>query len=1388
MPTETAACTGLVWGFSMSAPTLNVTGTEYSIDTSNTLTIICRGQRPLGWSWPGRQAAEEDRKSASYRSDEPGGRTVIIKECDGSVREQYCKIFTLLGARANDTGYYRCFYHFIEPIVDGATATSVYIFVKDFQNPFFNASPNGTQGPQVLIVNIPTVTVPCLVSIPYLNVTLREGMTKAMIYPDGNSVMWNNKEGMVVPRHRLENLFYITCETVIGDRTFSTAPYIIQVTGQVIYKITLMPSHTELAVGESLVLNCTIQAEFNVVIDFQWEYPGKRTDRPAVISSQKHQLNEGLELTSALVINNVTTADLGTYVCQANNGFTVQERSAEVIVHEKPFISVDYEQGPVIEAKAGQRNVRLPVKVRAYPKPEFQWFKDEKFINKSPTFNKMKLSPSGLVIGEVAEQDAGHYTIVLRNSKAKLEEQLKLKLVVNVPPRIHEKEVASPTNIYPRGSRQTLTCTVYGIPRPAKVQWHWRPWGPCGLNSYRSLGRRATSVRRPRDRNPECRDWRDISAGTTANKIESIETGTEILEGRNKTVSKLVIFAANISVMYKCSASNKVGHDDRIIYFYVTSIPEGFGIDLQPSEIPVEGESVHLRCNADNYTYENLRWYRLLPSALEGELGDPPVLECKNMHLYAKKLQGRMTVDSRMKGVALELQIPSITLNDEGDYVCEVQNKKTGEKHCHRKYVLVRAQESPSLFINLTDLSVNVSDSIQMKCRVSGTPLPTVVWFKDEKPLHQLSGVVLTEQNQTLTIQRVQEEDSGLYKCFACNSKGCANSSATVSVEGVDDKSNIEVVILVGTGVIAVFFWILLILIFCNVKRVRFLGTNPADIKTGYLSIIMDPDEIPLDEQCEYLPYDSSKWEFPRDRLRLGKTLGHGAFGKVVEASAFGIDKSSSCKTVAVKMLKDGATANEHKALMSELKILIHIGNHLNVVNLLGACTKANGPLMVIVEYCKYGNLSNYLRNKREDFIPYRDRVPKMRNQVISLVEVVKGLDSRTQSSTGESAICMRAAMEKILSHPKEMEEADDLWQCPLTMMDLICYSFQVARGMEFLASRKCIHRDLAARNILLSENNVVKICDFGLARDIYKDPDYVRKGNARLPLKWMAPESIFDKVYTTQSDVWSFGVLLWEIFSLGVSPYPGVQINEEFCQRLREGTRMRAPEYATAEIYRIMLGSWQGEPKDRPTFSDLVELLGDLLQANVQQDGKDYIPLSILQCTEDDLGFSQPNTSTGHGDDEEPESRLRCDSIGPRYYNCVSFPEHITEGSQIKCPSRVKTFEDVPMEQTMNPMQNDNQTDSGMVLASEDLEKIENKNKNQMAFRKPSSKNTDVSSELCRRPDRCRCRSAWACGQNAGQMAHSNDYGHILHSAQEREGRSTLPSDPSTADTTSPF
>uniref|UniRef100_H3AXI0 Vascular endothelial growth factor receptor 3 n=1 Tax=Latimeria chalumnae TaxID=7897 RepID=H3AXI0_LATCH len=1332
---------GLVSGYSMTPPTLSINKEEHVITANETLTITCRGHRTLKWAWPGSQELTEQQQQHSER-------TVSITDCESTPSGPYCKTITLTRARANDTGYYQCFYSAIDAIIEGTTAASTYVFVKDYNEPFLSTG----SIPAVFITKKAYAEVPCLVSIPDLNITLKLPNTE--IVPDGNLVIWNNRKGMIVPSSKIEDFPYLSCTTTINKRIFEST-FIIHAIGMKIFDMKLSPaSSVELMVGERLILNCTVWAEFNTGVLFHWTYP--QVNRPVTIDPERDSLQDQTKMSSILTLDDVGEKDLGRYKCRADNGQQNFEESTEVIVHEKAFITVDYKEGPVVEATDGEKNIKLPVKVTAYPEPEIQWYKDGKLINNNAVFTKHKHSQYSLVIREVSERDSGNYTILLRNPSASLEEKLSLQLQVNVPPRIHEKELSSPTHIYPQGSRQTLTCTLYGVPAPDRIQWQWRPWRPC-KNRKRSLHRRHAKGRRQRDKPPECKDWQDVSQENSFNKIESIETWTEIVEGKNKTVSKMVILNANVSVMYKCLAFNKVGQDERLIYFYVTTIPDGFHIHMQPSEEPIEGQNVVLSCNADNYTYENLQWYRLDPETLHGKNGNPPLLDCKNVHLYASKMEGEPAFYPDSNNVALVLTIPRISLDKEGDYVCEVKNRKTGENHCHRKYISVQAQEAPRLLQNLTDQTVNVSDSMLMKCEVDGTPTPQVYWFKDRKPLQEVSGIVLGELNQTLSIQRVREEDAGLYVCYACNGKGCVNASASVSVEGSYDKTNVEIVILIGTGVIAVFFWILLILIFCNIKR-----ANHADIKTGYLSIIMDPDEIPLEDQCEYLPYDSSKWEFPRERLKLGKVLGHGAFGKVVEASAFGMNKSNSCETVAVKMLKDGATASEHKALMSELKILIHIGNHLNVVNLLGACTMPNGPLMVIVEFCKYGNLSNYLRTKREGFLPYREKSPKTRRQVRSMVEAV--IADRSRLGSSETAIITRLLANKNQRYQQEMLEMDDLWKSPLTMEDLICYSFQVARGMEFLASRKCIHRDLAARNILLSENNVVKICDFGLARDIYKDPDYVRKGNARLPLKWMAPESIFDKLYTTQSDVWSFGVLLWEIFSLGASPYPGVQIDEEFCQRLKDGTRMRAPEYATPEIYRIMLSCWQGDPKERPIFSDLVEILGDLLQANVQQDGKDYIPLNTSQSSEDD-GFSQVHSSAPHSE-EEFELRLHCDSLAGRYYNWAPFPACLTGGNQIRrYPSRIKTFEEFPMEHTSSKTHPDNQTDSGMVLASEEFERIENKHRREGKCSKKSSRCTDLISEFSSQASRYRQPCLLQAG---GQIFYNSEYGELLEQGED--------------------
>ncbi|KAM8952873.1 vascular endothelial growth factor receptor kdr-like [Pelodytes ibericus] len=1209
---------------SISKPELNVTGNQFQIVAGGSYTLLCRGSAPLTWLWQQKPFSSNSRfhvREQQCRGPDQGHLT--------------CSQLTITDAHASDTGFIMC--------ENTKSNSKIYMFVKDEEQPFLEI--NLYAPGKTLMKKGKELVIPCRVNSPDYAVTLQ------VRYPPQEiklpEMVWNPKRGFTVSRLSSNLLNILQCVTVVNGKQFYTLymPDSFDVGKTNI--VGLVASSTKVLVGDALTLNCLGETSYNSRVNLEWLHNGK------LLSDRiQNQTNEGLyKATRMLHIEKVTMKNRGLYTCRESEEKVVT-RNITITVYEKPFINITPPKMPVNEVNESSRDLELFTKVHAFPLPvELTWYKDGKLIGVNHTCYKPHSDKYSLLIKAPGEKDSGIYTLVLTNRLHGISNSVNFTVIVNVKPSIYEKETDF-DKVEPvvHGQKQSFQCTAYGHPLPT-IHWEWQPC--LHANTMCDVDEKVERI--------EILSKSPHSDLSHENPTPVITEGYLRHDGKNKTVSTLTTSVhSNESGIFFCVATNKAGRQERSMHFILSVIKTGIMTDAQ-TEI-LTGSDVKLVCGADKYIYTNLSWF--YPSA---EQAPTRLTET----LYEKHT------------VYLSLTLKNVTEDQAGLYNCLAWNHYSKEVVKRVNHLVVLEKVAPQVMQELEDGLVNSSSTLFLECRVNGTPTPNITWLKNGYVIKPASGITLL-YNNSLIIERVKKDDEGLYECQATNEMGQVKMSAFITIHGAEEKSNIEVIILVCTGVAATLFWLLLTLFIRKMKK-----PHASEIKTGYLSIIMDPDEMPLDEQCERLPYDSSKWEFPRDRLSLGKTLGHGAFGKVVEASAFGIDKCSTCKTVAVKMLKECATNNECKALMSELKILIHIGHHLNVVNLLGACTKPGGPLMVIVEYCKYGNLSNYLRSKRGDFTPHKSQETEkaLDSTDSDLSELIK---RRLESvaSTGSSASSGFIEDKSYSDSEEEEEDPEDVSKRQLTMEDLICYSFQVAKGMEFLASRKCIHRDLAARNILLSENNVVKICDFGLARDIYKDPDYVRKGDARLPLKWMAPEAIFDKIYTTQSDVWSFGVLLWEIFSLGASPYPGVQIDEDFCCRLKEGTRMRSPEYCTPEIYQTMLDCWQGIPTDRPTFTDLVERLGDLLQANVQQEGKDYIPLNTALCLD-----GEPSAMTGN---EEQNIRIS-----------VARWSTLEAGNNNKNrPLSVKTFDEVPVGKD-KVLNEESESDSGMILSSVEMKSM---------------------------------------------------------------------------------
>uniref|UniRef100_A0A672M6K4 receptor protein-tyrosine kinase n=1 Tax=Sinocyclocheilus grahami TaxID=75366 RepID=A0A672M6K4_SINGR len=299
-----------------------------------------------------------------------------------------------------------------------------------------------------------------------------------------------------------------------------------------------------------------------------------------------------------------------------------------------------------------------------------------------------------------------------------------------------------------------------------------------------------------------------------------------------------------------------------------------------------------------------------------------------------------------------------------------------------------------------------------------------------------------------------------------------------------------------------------------------------------------------------------------RHKLTLGKTLGEGEFGSVMEGS---LTQEDSVLKVAVKTMKIAiCTRTEMEDFLREAACMKEF-DHQNVMRLLGVClqtveSEGYPSPVVILPYMKHGDLHSYLLYSR----------------------------------LGDAPVYL----------PSQM---------------LVKFMTDIARGMEYLSGKKFIHRDLAARNCMLNENMNVCVADFGLSKKIYNG-DYYRQGRiSKMPVKWIAIESLADRVYTTKSDVWSFGVTMWEIATRGQTPYPGVE-NSEIYDYLRQGNRLKQPPDCLDSIYSLMFSCWLLSPKDRPSFEILRCELEKVLEDLPSQDPDEILYVNMEE-TSGELG-----------------------------------------------------------------------------------------------------------------------------------------------------------------------
>uniref|UniRef100_A0A8C9ZD38 Inactive tyrosine-protein kinase 7 n=1 Tax=Sander lucioperca TaxID=283035 RepID=A0A8C9ZD38_SANLU len=879
------------------------------------------------------------------------------------------------------------------------------------------------------------------------------------------------------------------------------------------------------------------------------------------LTEKSHQINNKER---TLTFNSASPDDNGLYYCCAKNaaGHVCSNSNFTLNIIDKSF------PRPVVtpEDQVVLRNeeAAFHCQFTAEPAPTLEWYHENELLaNKS---RLILLSNGTLLITQVKPRNTGTYKCVgrgLRGSHVTLEASLLIAEIDDMVPKM--------SKVFTSDTLQRVAC------RPPRGRPEPEVWWERG-------GQRVPT---------EGRVYQD--------GLDLVFSPTE--EGDSDT--------------YTCVAQNRAGRKTQEVTFTVATAPVWV---TRPQDSHLEeGKPGYLHCHAQANPEPEVTWLRnnimITPEDSRFKIFPNGTLRINNVEVYDSQMYGceTKTVGGRLSGQARvsvleklkftptpqpsqcleldneitiqcsakgresptirwtkadggelpprveqkngQLHFSKVTRSDANNYTCIASNSLQGEIRALVALIVavyIRFKVEPE------NTTVYQGHTAILHCQATGDPEPHIHWMIKDKALDISKNRRFQKMpNGSLVITDVTTDDTGRYTCVAGNS--CSIKDRVAQLYVVDgDKAPYKMIQTIGLSVGAAVAYIIVVLglmFYCKKRRhdkrlqkgqdgeePEMECLNGGAVQQNGHTTAEIQEEVALTNmgtmattEKRHSHVNNDKLHFPRANLQTITTLGKGEFGEVLLCKAKGIEESEEEMVVLVKSLQ---TRDEQLQLdfRREAEMFAKL-SHPNVVRLLGLCREAE-PHYMILEYYDLGDLKQFLR-------------------------ISKSKDDKVKSQ-------------------------------PISTKTKVSICAQVAHGMEHLSNHRFVHKDLAARNCLINSQRRIKVSSLSLSKDVYNS-EYYHYRQAWIPLRWLPAESVFEDDQSTKSDVWAFGVLMWEVFSHGEMPYTKLS-DDEVLEGLQTGKlKLPVPDGCPSKIYKLMVRCWALSLKERPSFTEIVHALGEL-------------------------------------------------------------------------------------------------------------------------------------------------------------------------------------------------